>query len=184
MVDRDEGIRPGAEAGFNLEVLTADGTPDPRGPIALSADVVHLGRGDDCDVVLASFTVSRRHAEIRRTPKGYWLVDVGSSNGVWIGEQRVREVALQDGLEFRLGGVTLRFRLPAAGQESSAGPAAQRSETAPAVPGRPVVTAVPSTPAQPPAEAAPAPVPRTPEPSAPALPATPESGSRSDQSVT
>lgn len=141
MAERDDGIRTGLAAGFTLEILTADGTQDAKGPLPFSADVVRLGRSDDCEVVLASYTVSRQHAEIRRTPKGFWLVDVGSSNGVWIGDQRVQQLALQDGQEFRLGGVSIRFRLPVAPAPPPA-PAVPEAAPAPS-PAPPVLEAAP-----------------------------------------
>lgn len=134
MAERDDGARPEIEAGFILEILSADGTPDPKGPAPFTADVVRLGRSDECDVVLQSYTVSRQHAEIRRTPKGYWLVDVGSSNGVWVGDQRVQQLALQDGQDFRLGGVSIRFRLPVPAAPRPAPPSPEPEPAPPPAP--------------------------------------------------
>ena len=46
--------------------------------------VIRIGRGSDCDVVLADDTVSRRHAELRLEPDGWTLVDLQSSNGTFV----------------------------------------------------------------------------------------------------
>jgi NHLM bacteriocin system ABC transporter ATP-binding protein len=74
-------------------------------------DPIRLGRASECDVVVESPTVSRHHAEIRRTAAGWELVDIGSSNGTWVGDDRVTASPLADGQEFRLGRVRLRFEL-------------------------------------------------------------------------
>src|SRR5213593_1721781 len=46
-----------------------------------------FGREAGCDVVVAGKDVSRRHAEIVQTPKGYLLVD-SSTNGTFVNEER------------------------------------------------------------------------------------------------
>src|SRR5207245_10208431 len=47
-----------------------------------------FGREAGCDVVVAGKDVSRRHAEIVQTPRGYLLVD-SSTNGTFVNETRV-----------------------------------------------------------------------------------------------
>src|SRR5207245_235554 len=47
-----------------------------------------FGREAGCDVVVAGKDVSRRHAEIVQTPKGYLLVD-SSTNGTFVNEERI-----------------------------------------------------------------------------------------------
>ena len=39
---------------------------------------VLIGRGEDADIILAANDVSRRHAQIERTPDGYVVSDAGS----------------------------------------------------------------------------------------------------------
>ncbi len=41
-----------------------------------------VGRSRDCDVVLEDAGISRRHAQIRPTPDGWQIEDLGSTNGV------------------------------------------------------------------------------------------------------
>lgn len=48
-----------------------------------------LGRGTDCDLVLASDIVSRRHATIAATPTHLRVLDLGSSNGTFVNGARV-----------------------------------------------------------------------------------------------
>jgi ATP-binding cassette subfamily C protein len=113
-------------AGFIVQVLKVQGAEGPGQDIRFSADVdcIRLGRNDDCDVVLADVTVSRHHAEILRTRKGYLLLDSGSANGVWIDNERVQEHLLSDGQQFRLGGAVLLFKAAPAAVAEPPRPAA------------------------------------------------------------
>ena len=79
-----------------------------RGPSAgsrflLDTDVVSAGRHPDSEIFLDDVTVSRRHAEFRRTPEGYTVADVGSLNGTYVNRDRIDEVALQGGDEVQIG---------------------------------------------------------------------------------
>src|SRR5262245_63211523 len=62
-----------------------------------------IGRELACDVVLNEKTVSRRHARIEPTVEGLRLTDLGSSNGIWIGAERVQQATLVNGDRFRIG---------------------------------------------------------------------------------
>ena len=68
-----------------------------------------FGREAGCDVVVAGNDVSRRHAEIVHTPKGYLLVD-SSTNGTFVNDERIqgqRILARADVI--RLGDEQFRF---------------------------------------------------------------------------
>src|SRR6478752_4301052 len=49
--------------------------------LPLADKVVSFGRHPECTVVVNDSNVSRRHAEIRPTGRGYSLTDLGSTNG-------------------------------------------------------------------------------------------------------
>ncbi len=68
-----------------------------------------LGRGLDNDVVIADASVSRHHATIERRNDGFALRDLGSSNGTWVGGERITEAHLTDGDSVRFGDVALTF---------------------------------------------------------------------------
>ena len=73
---------------------------------------VIIGRGHDCDVVLDNSTVSRQHATIKLEGDQFRLYDLGSSNGSYVGEQRVRTpVTLEDGAVVRFGEVECIFKI-------------------------------------------------------------------------
>lgn len=82
-----------------------------------------LGRSHEAAVWVDDASVSRRHAVIRVSDAGATLEDGGSRNGTFVrGEPIGEPVFLEDGDEFILGGVLLRFRCFARG-EATAGTA-------------------------------------------------------------
>jgi two-component system cell cycle response regulator len=70
-----------------------------------------LGRSDDADIVVKDRGVSRRHAKFLKSPGGsVTVVDLGSTNGVIVGGQRVTSHKLEEGDKIAIGGlVALRF---------------------------------------------------------------------------
>ena len=83
-----------------------------RGPSAgsrflLDTDTVTAGRSPESEIFLDDVTVSRRHAEFRRTPEGFTVRDVGSLNGTYVNRDRIDAVLLQGGDEVQIG----KFRL-------------------------------------------------------------------------
>jgi pSer/pThr/pTyr-binding forkhead associated (FHA) protein len=129
MVPSDAAPRPGGAArsvgttGGRLVSLT-----DGREYVIMAASLV-LGREAGCDVVVPGKDVSRRHAEIVPSPKGYVLVD-SSTNGVWVNEERVegqRLLARADVI--RIGEESFRFYSDAV---PAPGPAAVPAASPPA----------------------------------------------------
>src|SRR5947209_6446294 len=55
-----------------------------------------IGCDPDADLVLADDTVSARHAEVRPTPRGWVIRDLGSTNGIVINDVRVGEALLDE----------------------------------------------------------------------------------------
>jgi FhaA, N-terminal domain/FHA domain len=68
-----------------------------------------LGRSRDVDVQIEDANVSRRHAEIVQEGSAYWLVDLGSTNGIEIDGSRVQRARLTDGSSFTIGETTVTF---------------------------------------------------------------------------
>jgi pSer/pThr/pTyr-binding forkhead associated (FHA) protein len=69
-----------------------------------------LGRSRQADFVVGDDTASRRHAQIVRTPDGFVLTDLGSTNGTWLAGRRVGQVEVAAGDVVRLGEQPLRLR--------------------------------------------------------------------------
>ena len=84
---------------------------------ALGIAPLIVGSGPDCDITLEDPRVSRVHCEIRLTQDGILLKDLGSKNGTFLGEVRVREAILPLGSEFRLGKCQARLSLGGATRE-------------------------------------------------------------------
>jgi hypothetical protein len=69
-----------------------------------------IGRSKDAECVLRDPNVSRRHAELRRSPGGEWTIaDLGSTNGVKVNGRRVASSRLSPGDEVTLGTTTFSF---------------------------------------------------------------------------
>src|SRR3989442_232356 len=91
-----------------------------------------FGREAGCDVVVAGKDVSRRHAEIVQTPRGYLLVD-SSTNGTFVNETRVEgQRVLQRADVIRIGDEQFRFYADVA-----PAPPAPPAPAAPAAPAGP-----------------------------------------------
>ena len=70
-----------------------------------------IGRHPDCDLVIADITVSRRHAGLYRSLRGWLLADFGSTNGTRLNGWRVREpVPVSPGDQVSFGSVTFVLR--------------------------------------------------------------------------
>lgn len=93
-----------------------------------------FGREATCDVVVTGKDISRRHAEIMVTPKGYAIVD-SSTNGTWVNDERVQgQRVLARGDVIKLGEDSFRFYAdvaPAAPSPPPPGPAASQPPAAP-----------------------------------------------------
>ncbi len=92
-----------------LEIL--DG-PD-RGKRFQIDDVVTrrvlIGQSPACDIPLVDRSASRRHAAVEGSTDGVRIVDLGSRNGTFIGEIRVRDAWIRPGEIVRLGDTRIRF---------------------------------------------------------------------------
>jgi pSer/pThr/pTyr-binding forkhead associated (FHA) protein len=97
----DEAAVDALPAGHALLVVQRG--PGSGSRFLLDVDVVHAGRHPESEIFLDDVTVSRRHAEFRRTPDGYTVADVGSLNGTYVNRDRIDEVALQGGDEVQIG---------------------------------------------------------------------------------
>jgi hypothetical protein len=85
-----------------------------RGPsqgarFLLDVDVTTCGRHPDSDIFLDDVTVSRRHAEFRRSGSEFEVRDLASLNGTYYEGERVERHALTDGDEVQVGKFHLTF---------------------------------------------------------------------------
>lgn len=144
-----------------------------------------LGRAEETGWPLDDEAASRVHAQISKTPDGWVIKDLGSSNGTWVNKTRIESQVLSDGDEINIGGSTLIFGDPPADEATVMVDMANLPETAappqpaPAAAPPPPVAAAPAAPqplaqpasAPPPAAQAPPPPPAASPAQAPPPPA-------------
>ncbi|HEV7516426.1 MAG TPA: FHA domain-containing protein, partial [Thermoanaerobaculia bacterium] len=70
---------------------------------ALSGSRVRLGRGSDNEVVLPDVSVSRHHAELRRSEEGWSVHDLMSTNGVEVNRVPVKAAPIEPGDQLGIG---------------------------------------------------------------------------------
>jgi FhaA, N-terminal domain/FHA domain len=70
---------------------------------------VVLGRSREADIRVADVNVSRRHAELRQEGAGYWIVDLGSTNGLEVNGKRTDRSRVRDGDRITMGSTEIVF---------------------------------------------------------------------------
>jgi pSer/pThr/pTyr-binding forkhead associated (FHA) protein len=74
-----------------------------------------IGRGRGADAVLAEPTISRAHVAIGyQREEGFFVQDLGSTNGTMLNGARTQRAGLSDGDELQMGKLHLRVGLPGA----------------------------------------------------------------------
>lgn len=110
------------------QLVSAEASPAPQSPVLATFEItnegptkgqryemrvplVHIGRGQHNDVILADDSVSDTHAKLQRRDDGWYLIDVGSTNGTYVGGHRIpAERRLDGAADLRFGGVKMAFR--------------------------------------------------------------------------
>jgi len=100
---------PEAQPAVEREVVTLE--VEGR-EIAITQRHVALGRSQECEIRLADPNVSRRHAEIRREEGGFYLVDLGSTNGTALNGLKIDRARLEPGDRIVVGTTELTFERP------------------------------------------------------------------------
>lgn len=99
----------------------------PSGRTVLGPRVLTIGRALDNQLVVNNPTASSHHAAIRSDVNGYNLIDLGSTNGTFVNEQKLdRHIPylLQTGDRIRVGDTTFMYD---AGRPGVQGPLVQES---------------------------------------------------------
>ena len=138
-------------ASFRLIMRTG---PNPGLVFDLTKEVTVLGRDVSNDIVLGDAEVSRTHARLTRTPGGYVLEDLGSTNGSFVNGDRLAAPRVLNPGDLVGFGETITLTFDATSPEAAAtvmGPAAK-----PIAPPVKAAYVAPARPAAAPAAAMPA----------------------------
>src|SRR5947209_2198841 len=68
-----------------------------------------IGREPSCSLQIVDRGVSREHAQIFRVGEMVFIRDLGSRNGCFVNEERVKEELLREGDTVRVGNTQLLF---------------------------------------------------------------------------
>lgn len=92
-----------------IEILDGD-LKGTRAPLREGLTFGRVG----CDVNLQDPKVSSKHARVEVRDDGlFWLIDLGSSNGIRSEKLKLTEMPLRAGMAFRLGSTNMEVRDPA-----------------------------------------------------------------------
>jgi pSer/pThr/pTyr-binding forkhead associated (FHA) protein len=85
-------------------------------------DIEHaviLGRLDSNDIPVQDKKASREHAKIYRQGQQFAIVDLNSSNGTFVNDEKITKRILKPGDEIGIGTVRMRFEQPEEVKEAS-----------------------------------------------------------------
>ena len=77
--------------------------------IELGKTEVSIGRADTCTICVNTDQVSRKHASVQHILGRYYVVDLRSTNGTFVNEQKVERAKLMDGDQIRVGKTVLKY---------------------------------------------------------------------------
>lgn len=97
---------PGPQAELAIE-----SGPDAGHTHRASDHAVRLGRSPDNDVILRDPATSGHHARLERRDEGFWIVDLGSTNGTFVNGEAVQEKQLNSGDRLTIGQNSIQFSL-------------------------------------------------------------------------
>jgi len=110
---------PADTEAASAEELGLEPEPEPVASVTIGgrshelrkASVV-IGRSKESDIRVSDPNVSRRHVEIRQEGATFWVVDLGSTNGISVNGRSVKRSKLEDGDRITLGSTEVVFGRP------------------------------------------------------------------------
>ena len=108
--------------------------------------LTHVGRGEHNDICVPDDSVSDSHAKIQKRETGWYVVDMDSTNGTYVGGRRISgEKHLVGSPDIRFGGIKMIFQVAAEPLDDAKGTraiAGMRPARMPAATGRAATPAV------------------------------------------
>ena len=81
--------------------------------VGIDRERIVIGRGRKADLALAEATISRAHAALGYDADGFYVEDLGSTNGTLVNGARVTRQTLKDDDEIQMGKLVIGVSLPA-----------------------------------------------------------------------
>ena len=100
----------------SLELRYQSGGEDQR---VLLADKLLIGRNPGCSIVLAENSVSSKHAAVVAKGDRWFIADLDSSNGIIVDGNKVKQLQLKAGVQFRIGSTAFQVSPVQSGSGSS-----------------------------------------------------------------
>jgi pSer/pThr/pTyr-binding forkhead associated (FHA) protein len=95
----------------------------------IESEATVLGRSGDADIHVNARGVSRQHAEIKQFNRRFIIEDMGSKNGIYVNDERVKRVLLEHNDCIVLGEAKLYFYNPGGEEGGPSGPGALAPES-------------------------------------------------------
>src|SRR5262245_8013092 len=96
---------------------------DVKGKVWEAENLLRAGRLGTLEIVLDDGSVSRRHAEVRRTDNGWWVRDLESTNGTYVNGVRLsngeRQLHSRDIVQFGKVAMMVELNEPAPGDSAN-----------------------------------------------------------------
>ena len=98
--------------------------------IKLDKPIVLVGRNPECDVVLSSKKISRKHCVVAQVGQRVVVRDLGSTNGIRVNGQQLDEADLLAGDELVIGNLNFRLTMESSGPSEATHASDSRIESA------------------------------------------------------
>jgi len=80
--------------------------------VPIDRERIVIGRGRGADLALAEATISRAHAAVGLDEEGFYVEDLGSTNGTLLNGGRIRRQRLKNDDEIQMGKLVICVSLP------------------------------------------------------------------------
>ena len=95
--------------------------------ISIDRDWLAIGRGRSAVIVFAEPTISRSHAAIGYDREGFFVQDLGSTNGTTVNGAKAQRMPLKDRDLIAMGKLGFGVTLPRSGSDGNAGGGRKKS---------------------------------------------------------
>ncbi len=104
-----EELRPQTKGQDCLVVIYSSDARQFGKRYILGDEPLTVGRGQENRIVLDNDSVSRRHCRAEKRGAQWFIVDLDSTNGTYVNDQQVTELALRRGDQVKIGDTIVKF---------------------------------------------------------------------------